>query len=227
MQNRFKLLTITLVSILFLFNCSDPTSPNNNSVIWPLKPGNEWLFNIIEPDWITEKFKRHIIDTLIVNFEGENYTVSKSTFHFENEPQPEYQWLYWNGPDGIYFMGGISPKDTFLVKSLQLKYPAQKGDSWQTMHLEYDGYNQKFLVSEHIEYKLIDNNFYLETPAGNFNCYVYEYISRPVPDQSLKWHYRFYYSPDIGLVHHETLSEEGFDVKYKYTLSSYISKKLR
>ena len=118
------------ITLLFFAACDeDVLAPIDPGEIWPLKPGNVWLYRVEEPSWIKDTLKMEITGTMTVSYGGQNYNVAKMAFYGLSEGLPEYQWLYWKGSDGVYLMGGISPTDTFVVKELKLKYPANVGDS--------------------------------------------------------------------------------------------------
>lgn len=214
-----KLFETVFLLFLFLAGCDNSIGPVGSGEIWPLKLGNVWLYKVEHPTWIDDTLKMEITGTMTVSYSGENYIVSKMAFYGLSEGIPEYQWLYWTGSDGVYFMGGVSPTDTFIVKELELKYPAAVGDSWQYRSVAYSLDRKKFYISDTLTYSLVGKDIPLETPAGNFKCYVYEFIKWPENDVPDNWHYQYYYSPNLGLIGNITTSEtEGGAVKEEFLL---------
>jgi hypothetical protein len=128
----FRLIKYFLpIILLYLVSCEDNgVEPINPEGIWPLKPGNVWLYKIIHPTWIDANLKTEITGTMTVTYGGQNYTVAEMAFYGIGESLPEYPWLYWKGSDEVYFMRGVSPTDTFVVKR-KLILIHQQGGSYE------------------------------------------------------------------------------------------------
>ncbi len=207
-----------IVTLLFLTGCDNSIGPISSEEIWPLKPGNVWLYRVEHPTWIKDTLKMEITGTMIVSYGGQNYTVSKMMFYGKNQSPPEYQWLYWNGPDGVYAMGGVSPTDTFVVKELELKYPSEVGDRWQYRSVAYSFNRKEFYIRDTLTYSLVGKEVPVETPAGKFKCYQYRFSQKPADDVGAVWDYNFYYSLGTGHVAEETISQLDGTTKDKYVL---------
>lgn len=221
------LLYVTAMTLVFVIqSCKDNTvGPIDSGEIWPLKPGNVWFYRVEHPTWIKDTLKMEITGTLQISYGGQTYTAMKMAFYGINEPLPEYQWLYWSGSDGVYLMGGVSPTDTFVVKELELKYPATVGDTWRYRSVAYSLSRAKFYIRDTLTYSLAAKDVSLETPAGNFKCYVYEFVKWPEDDVPDNWHYKYFYSPGVGLIGNITTSEtEGGAVKEEFLLLRWGSK---
>lgn len=91
--------------------------------------------------------------------------------------------------------------------------------------MAYSQYNQRFYILDTFTYTLVAKDEILETPAGKFKCHVYEFIKWPEDDVPDNWHYKYYYSPGVGLVGQITTSEnENGAVKEKMLLWKYSIK---
>lgn len=176
--------------------------------IWPLKTGNVWYYKVLHPTTFKDTLKMEITGAMTVSFGGQNYTVSKMAFYGLSEGLPEYQWLYWKGSDGVYLMGGVSPTDTFIVKELELKFPANIGDSWQYRSVAYSLNNKKFYISDTLTYSLIGKDVSIETSAGNFKCYVYQFSKRYYDDILAVYDFKYYYTPDVGHIRYTSAPQE-------------------
>ncbi|MBW7889223.1 MAG: hypothetical protein H3C35_12830 [Bacteroidetes bacterium] len=215
-----------LFALLFFVGCDKDkgVGPIDISEIWPLKSGNVWLYRVDEPPYIKDTLKMEITGMMTVSYSGQNYTVAKRAFYPVSEGVPEYQWLYWKGPDGIYFMGGVSPTDTFIVKELELKYPANVGDTWKCRSVAYSLSRKEFYVNDTLTYTLIGNDVLIETAARNFKCYQYRFSQKPADDVGDIWDYNYYYSVETGLIGEETKSQLMGTTMDKYSLLQIVIK---
>jgi hypothetical protein len=209
------------ISLALFVACKDDSvGPVDQGEIWPLTPGNVWLYRVEHPTWIKDTLKMEITGSLPVVFQGEKYTAMKMAFYGLNEPQPEWEWLYWNGPEGVYAMGGVSPTDTFVVKELELRYPAAVGDKWRYHSVSYSLSRRKFYISDTLIYSLVAKDVAVVTPAGSFRCYQYRFSQKPADDVGAIWDYNFYYSLGNGHVAEKTISQLDGGTKDEYVLLS-------
>jgi hypothetical protein len=149
-----------------------------------------------------------ITGSLTVLFEGGKYTAMKMAFYGLNEPRPEYEWLYWSGPDGVYAMGGVSPTDTFVVKELELKYPATVGDRWRYHSVSYSLSRRKFYIGDTLTYSLAAKDVPVVTPAGTYKCFVYQFSKRYSDDILAVYDFKYYYAPCIGHIRYSSAPQE-------------------
>lgn len=198
----FKNYFCSLMLIAFFIGCeNNPAEPNDSKdVIMPLDVGNQWTYlsvlNYGTPDTLIMEIRRQIR----VSHDGERLPASTWIFYPKGKRRPDFEWLAWNGPNGFYSLGGIAETDTFLVKTLQLKFPAQVGDSWPVLILGYSLSDDQFYVADTLTYSLVAKDEEFETPVGKFKCHVYKYSEKPAEDVLEFWDYYNYYSPGIGLV---------------------------
>lgn len=121
-------------------------------------------------------------------------------YYLQGGTKPEFEWLHWNGDNGLYWLGGISTGDSLFIKTLGYKYPAEVGESWLVPILAYSRYENRFYIRDTLRFHVVATNEEIETPAGKFNCYVYKFSRKPADDVSQSWDYYDYYYPGVGLV---------------------------
>jgi len=171
----------------------------------PLEPGTSWLYQV----WVfraPDTAKAEITRTVSVNVDGTIHEASAFLPPYPRSgPKPQIELLYWNGPGGLYWLGGISPNDTLFYKSLMFKYPANVGESWSTIRINNDFYG-RFYFFDTLKIDLVSKDETIDTPAGKFKCHVYHYRKKPVDDVNVEWDYYHYYLPGIGRVAYITKS---------------------
>lgn len=218
----FRLLLFGLVLLVFesISHCgSNPVdSGNSKNEILPLAVGNKWVYFALSTYGAIDTVTTEVIDTGKgrVKAYGVNY-------RFNEEPIPDFQWIYWNCPDGLVGAGGISSRDTLIVKSLMLKYPGVVGDSLLVPNVSYsDG---QFYVKDTLTHFLVSTDDSITTPFGTFTgCYVYNYKESQGEDVAGFDDIFDYYVPGIGLVGEivrTLIWNVPRDTTYRLLLSSY------
>ncbi len=218
--------------VLWFAACSDhQTSPSKSRVIMPLSAGTAWSYvsytyvgdSLVAG--LTDSSKQAIVGSTRVTCDGQQYSVGLMAFFYGSvdTPMSNLRWLYWNGTDGLYNLGGFASEDTLVLSALNIRFPVAQGDSWRVSHLVFDLLLRKFTVLDTLVYSCISTADQLATPAGTFDCYVYHYRIRPEDDVSEYWDYYDYYAPDIGKV--GTVIKSSLDgslkrrqLLYRYTL---------
>lgn len=137
---------------------------------------------------------------------------------FERLP---FEWLRWEASDGVYVGGGISETNTLTTKLIELKYPAEVGDTWDVINISYSLSNKRFYISDTVKYTLIARDKEFTTPAGRFRCHVYQYSKRPADDIAAIWDYRYYFAPGIGLVGYFAVNQGDSSVIEKSLFWNY------
>jgi hypothetical protein len=174
--------------------------PSASGELMPLEAGNYWVYQIwpfITPDTVITEVTRKVP----VKINGETYEASAVSPPYPiHGARPVVEWLYWNGPCGLYWLGGIAESDTFLYKTLLFKYPAEVGESWTTVRINYEPYFRGFYFFDTLTVSLVSKEETITTPAGEFKCYLYSYRKRPDDDVYLMWDYYHYFIPDLGRV---------------------------
>lgn len=208
-------LAVTLTACSLLGNAgNDPPD-----VLRPLAVGNWWEYEIryIWTDTLRYEVRRQVP----VSVRGESYTA----FAFNLVPfpagVPEYYWLYRNGENGLYLMGGIAETDTLFINELEYRYPAKVGETWQVPQLAFSRSSFEFYVSDTLEITLVDDAREVETPAGAFRCYVYKFSLKPAEDVAAVWDYFMYYQPRVGLVMQKAVSQKSNETKEELILIDY------
>lgn len=186
--------------------------------------GNSWTYQIwpfATPDTAIAEITRKVSVTI----DGVNYDASafQIPHNVKGEPPP-FEWLYWNGPDGLYWLGGIAERDTLLYKSLLFKYPARVGESWTAIRINYDQAFGNFYFFDTLSVSLVSKDEPIVTPADTFQCYVYTYRKKPSYDIALELDYYHYYIPKLGRVAYITrwANEEARILDEMYLISHQL-----
>jgi hypothetical protein len=190
-----------LVPVLFGITCTQVTAPVTElpKELMPLTVGNKWrylsgLFN--PPDTTIFEITRK----MPVTIDSVTYDASAYIYYRQGGTKPEFEWLHWNGADGLYWLGGVSGRDSLFIKKLGFKYPAEVGESWLVPILAYSRSDERFYIRDTLTFHVIATDEEIETPAGKFKCYVYKYSRKPADDVLERWDYYEYYFPGLGPV---------------------------
>jgi hypothetical protein len=185
--------------------------PFKEAGIIPLSIGNYWE---LKHDIIHENLSNHsffytgiITDSLKVKYQFAFYTVAIKNSN----------WLYWNGEDGLYLMGGVDIQDTLVTKILRYKYPSKPGEIWQTANIKFNQSNQKFYIEEPFTIRCvtIDSSYY--TPLGTFNCVVYHFEQEFTTSSKMILDNYLFFTPDRGFIAREC--KENGKLKEIWTLN--------
>jgi len=196
-----RIVILILIPLAFGLSCTEVSAPvmEEPKEIMPLGVGNKWTYlsgTFSIPDTTVLEITRQILVTIdSVTYQGSAYK-----YYVQGAAKPDFEWLYWNGDDGLYRLGGVSSQDSFYVKRLAFKYPAEIGESWFYSNLAYSRVDEQFYTRDTLNIFLIAKEEEFETPAGKFYCYVYKYSRKPADDVFEHWDYYDYFSPGIGLV---------------------------
>ena len=177
MKKRFSALFfififIALITSQLMFGQSD--------VIVPLAVGNYWEY--IDSTFyndtlsVVDTSKLGITGEVNIEYQGNNYDVFYWNWFNTNTipPQPEpNKWLIRNEADGLWEYGMLNDTDTLLLQNLNLKFPANIGDSWPIM--VYIVRDTSISVGDTLTMKCLDTDEEYITPSGIFQCYVYQY----------------------------------------------------
>lgn len=214
---------VRLLPLFFLFaHCGSPVEPpSNHGELMPMEAGNYWIYQtwpFATPDTARAEITRKVSVTI----DGVTYEASAFLLPYNVKgTRPPFEWLYWNGPDGLYWLGGIAATDTLLYKSLLFKYPAKVGESWTAIRINYDSVYEKFYFFDTLSVSLVSKNEAIETPGGGFNCYVYSY-RRQLSDIAVPLNYYHYYVPGLGRVAYITRwDDEAADILDEMYLISH------
>ena len=242
-QNNMRILylPLILINLMLLLNITgckkEPVNDNNveePEFLVPLEVGNYWEYvdytfsgdEIIEG--LTDSIRMEITDEMTMNYEGEVYTAAVRSIFYPvwNDEADPIKWLFWNGENGVYLLGGISPTDMFISKIFRYKYPADVGEEWQWYRLACRYVDLKFTLSDTLTITCVGKNEPFETRAGTFKCYVYNYQRLPAEDVSEKWDYYLYYAPGIGKVGSIIRSTLDNSIKFRRILIRYYVKSI-
>jgi len=167
-----KKLAYVLLFISFIACSDNSTTPEEIPPIWPLEPGNYWLYESwgFTPDGLfTDSMRIDLTkDTLIQN---ETFYVLRSS--------PSDMKCYTYRGTNLYSVYNVNGKD---IIDILLEYPGTVG--------------KKFLSWG--EYKrIISKDYVVATKNKKYTCYHYQFVDTFL-DYSFT--YNHYYSPGIGLV---------------------------
>jgi hypothetical protein len=186
--------------------------------------GNRWLYHYERPlSNITDTIKIEVEGSLDLTYDGEQFTGYILDDRPIHAPELPYKWMYTNGDSGVYIGGGVAATDTFAFKDLVFKYPASVGDRWEHRRIAYSWSNEIFYPTDTITFSLIATDEELETPAGIFSCYVYQFTQKIPEDDVLcrLWDYKYYFAPGVGMVGYFAIDQCGYVVKDKLLLMEY------
>jgi len=224
MPNRLILL------ILLICSCENPVEVVDKPVLYPISIGNSWKYisytyssrGEILPG-LTDSLVMTIDEEILVNIEGKNYRGGVQTRRFGENTYAKARWIYGNLNNGLYYLGGISEKDTIFQKFLYLKYPVSQGEIWEVPYMYYHLINQRFEFkpSSTLRYTCKATNERINTEIGEFRCLVYHFRQKPEEDVAENWDYYLYYSPGVGLIGVEIRGDLVNDLKYKIVLVDY------
>ena len=145
-----------VAAMLALSSCEkNPGGSDTEKELVPLAVGNYWAYQQLwyggvdgeVLEGLTDSVLFMVIGDTLLSIDGSEHrtAIRSSTFPFDGVPA-DHRWLYWNGDDGTYLMGGISGNDTLIYKSMVYKFPISKGESWQAHRIYYDYFLQEFEV---------------------------------------------------------------------------------
>jgi hypothetical protein len=226
MNNKVYLFVIIVIALALSCKKEGPIdTPETSDYIFPLSVGNRWEYVAWSKYTPQSVLTREVLEQVNVNstdgsskaysvFSGDSSNISLGIL-----------WLFWNAPNGLYAKGGISFTDSMFINTLELKYPAIKGESWQVLDFRYSYANELFYVKDTLTYSVVADNDTILTPAGLFaGCYVYNHQVRQASDVSGFDDYYDYYLPKVGLVGtiiRTVVRGQVKDTTYKLLLSSF------
>ena len=164
---------------------SGSNSENTNSgsaQFFPLAVGYEWQYEA-EINSSTWTIDLEIFASTYITLNSDSLkTYAMSSYYTSDlivSEEPELVGLWYNSPNGVHSWGDQIEEEYLGVV---FKYPVTAGE-------EYTG-------NEH-QIKCLSTNYLLNTPAGNFECYVYEWTSL---SGSTEANGTYYIAPGIGMV---------------------------
>ena len=174
---KIRTLFITLILIMWLFifpsTVCKKSPVNDNNVkepefLVPLDVGNYWEYVTYEIsggeiiDGLTDSFRVEITEKMIVNDEGESYDAAVQSIFYPvwNQEPDIIKWLYWNGENGLYLLGGISQTDMLIKKILYFNYPVEVGEEWMYPRPVFDMLNLEFFIYDTLTITCVGKNEY-------------------------------------------------------------------
>ncbi len=187
----------------------------------PLIVGNYWVYETTYLDVQKDTIRYEVSHKIDVPIGDTSYTAYAANFvPFQEGLEPHY-WLRRNGELGIYNMGGISDTDTLFTNEVEYKLPSEVGETIQTPQISFSYDRFEFYVSDTLSITLIDDDRKIITPAGTFECYVYNFQLDAGDDVLSDFDYYLFYSPGIGLVKQEERGERRQNIITEMILMEY------
>ena len=188
--------------------CDDNPSKSENeveckksgdNVLLPGDIGSKWFYKM----WIHgidygDTSEYSITDTMTIEYQGKHYRCFIAKWDSDH---PLINWLYYNGDNGLYLIGGYTKYDTLISPSLWIKYPVNKGDMWDHPRMVYNSIENIFYIKDTTQYSCTTSDSMFVSVNDTF--IVNEYKTSPISqgdDIQAKEITHFYFSPSIGLV---------------------------
>ncbi|MBO6622664.1 MAG: hypothetical protein JJ892_06515 [Balneola sp.] len=212
-----------LLSAFFLTGCdlfnTDTKKPSGELV--PLAVGNYWKYESTYLDVIRDTIRYEVTAKVEVPIGDTSYTAYAANFvPFPPDLEP-YYWLRRNGEQGLYSMGGVSGADTLFINEVEYKLPSEVGETIETPQISYSFDRFEFYISDTLSITLIDDDREIFTPAGKFECFVYNFILSAGDDVEERFDYYLFYSLGIGLVKQEERGKSSQNIKSELILIKY------
>ena len=235
MQYNFRYVVLSAAIMLLLtLSCSNLFEPETpvaeGGVLIPLAVGNYWayrdsFYSDNSPiEGLTDSAKV-VITNEFSHLPGSGDQQSYIwQWYYPLDQELDYKWIYWNGTDGVYILGGLSSADTLYTKHRILKYPVRLYASWEVPRLVYDLIDQQWLLDpdSSFTYSCVAIDSLLMTPIDSFRCVVFHHRRRQAEDVAGYWDIYDFYTPDIGLVAQITLKSYNKTVFRKRLLYDYL-----
>lgn len=141
--------------------------------IFPLETGNSWSYRDYSPG------ENNVILSNLEVFEQVSYAPESANeevyrVQWTNTDELNMSWLMYNGDQGTFLHGGVSPTDTFFTSQLYA-YPVKSGSSWPFAPLKYSATDGRFFEGAPTTMSCSNSTVYITVPAGSFRCIEYTY----------------------------------------------------
>lgn len=182
-MKKLKNFLLLILVVLVVVSCEKTTSISENEKdLLPLKIGNTWEYDVSENHNDTlntyTSTQTVVSDTIIENL---RYSCIKNDIRGKIN---DINYTYFHKSDIGYYQGMIL--DNRFFKGLVIKFPANEGE-------EYD--------NDGVKYKFISKNTKVQTAVGNFDCYVFSFITPWEKSHSSEYIYKI--APGVGIVYSE------------------------
>ena len=220
---KSRIFFITIVIMVLLSSCdlfnNEQEKPPGELV--PLAVGNYWVYEYTYLEVIKDTIRYEVTAEVEVPIGDTSYTAYAANFVPFPEGLEPYYWLRRNGANGLYLMGGISDTDTLFVNNVEYKLPAAVGETFTSPRVSFSFDRFEFYQSDTLSITLIDDDREVVTPAGKFECYVYNFQLDAGDDVEVDFDYYLFYSPGVGLVKQEERNERSQYISTELILIEY------
>jgi len=189
-------------------SCKKENTENQLPSLMPLNTGNKWNYETHQENNIGSA-SIEIGDFVVINGQR-GYKLLTG-----NKPY-NITFLVANDTEGNHWcVGGYSDVDTLLAPSMNYKFNATTGESWdyEQVHVSHD---TGIFDSDVIKVYCIDDDSTITTPAGMLKCMLFEYSPNDGADV-----FRNFVCKNVGMVkseHYEDGSLFSYSILKSYTL---------
>lgn len=166
-----------LTKILVLSSFLIASAYGQSTELMPLTVGNEWVY--IDSSFssttavATDTIFHRISDETDITIDEQTYPVRLLTFPNDTTlSRMNFRKPLKNDPDGLWEFGAMTTYDTLTYRHLFLKYPTAAGDTSTMLIILLGDYNR---VVDTVTVKTISIDSVFHTPAGSFECIVYQH----------------------------------------------------
>jgi len=214
---------LLILLALLLAACDGLGSGDEREPIRPLAVGNYWAYTLDYFVFPTDTFRVEITRAVELPHEGRRVqTFAEQFFNVDGTLRVGWEKLLFNRAEGLYQQGGLAEADTFLTRTLAYKYPAKVGETWPFVRYGYDRFTQKFVITDTLTMTLVATDEEIETPAGTFTCYVYNYSFLPADDVATPWDVYDYFAPGVGNVAQIIRNQPRYDSEGNIVQEAYL-----
>lgn len=196
-----KIFKQIILLLFFLYGCGgdNPTRFNQYRDLIPLQKGNQWRYTVHSIDFtdstrsVDTTYTIEISEELQIDNDSEKIVV----YIWDSSDDTRFKSIAGNTKDGFCFYGTISDVDTFLLKTLFLKYPVNVGETWNyfTPSTNLEG---EISLGDTLIVECLSLSENLETPSGNYSSVLYHFRKNTSPEFTLDFYW--YVKPDLGPV---------------------------
>ena len=212
----FCFLILTIGCDLFINEQEVPTGD-----LMPLAVGNYWEYESIILSRHRDTLRQEVTAEVHVPIGDTIYTAYAMNFVPLPPDFPSYYWLRRNGEEGLYLMGGIADTDTLFMYEVEYKLPIRVGEVFEAPQIAFSFSRHEFYISDALRITLVDDDREVVTPAGKFECYVYNFDLSAGDDVVERLDYYMFYSPGVGLVKLEERTELSQNIIVEMILMKY------
>lgn len=194
--------------------CKSPTEAPPSGPLVPMREGNQWVYEVQPrlPSTSADTVVTAITSRLELFIAGGVREIfAQHTYHKQTGPSADdVRWFYGNEPEGYFFYGGATPRDTFLLRTPAVLW-GPTGAEWLTARVVYTAHDSTFRVMAPIERRIHATSAPCQTPLGGRRCLDVRFYLPPLEDDVAfgDWH-QLLIAPGIGMVRHDIYGDSSY-----------------